>query len=87
MIQYTCPKTERSLFFVFERQRKVRTVERRVPLEKGGTISQGIVTVRATETNRGHARVKRAILPTATGELHHNGRAPFLGDNDTGLEK
>ena len=42
---------------------------------------------RATVTNRGHARVKRAILPAATADLHHNGSAPFPGDTDAGLEK
>jgi len=44
-------------------------------------------TVRATVTNRGKARVKRAILPAATDELRHNGSVPFLGDKASGIEK
>ena len=45
------------------------------------------MTVRATVTNRGKARVKRAILPAATDELRHNGSVPFLGDKVAGIEK
>jgi len=45
------------------------------------------MTARATVTNRGHARVKRAILPAATADIHHNGNTPFLGEDDAGLEK
>lgn len=40
---------------------------------------------RATVTNRDHARVKRAILPAATVDLHDMETLPC--DKATGLEK
>ena len=68
--------------------RKVRTADRRVPYESKGIAKA--MTVRATETSRcssNRHRVKRAILPAATDELHHNGHDPFFGDKASGIRE
>lgn len=73
--------------FLLKFGRKVRTAECRVPAERLGIKPQGLMTVRATETSPDLSGVKRAILPAATDELHHNVSTGFFGDNDAGIDR